>query len=224
VQDSGLFSNITLLESAMPGNVFIINAHQHYPFSEGKLNAALVDRAKSILSDMGYAVQVTTMRDEYAVATEIEKHRWADTVIVQSPCNWMGMPWSFKRYMDHVYTAGMSGELCNGDGRTAQDPENGYGTGGTLKDTRYMLSLTFNAPRAAFDDSEQWFFAGKGVDDLFLPMHLNFRFFGMQPLETFACYDVMKNPDIESDFRRFEAHLNKWFQGIATPQAKANAA
>ncbi len=49
----------------------------------------------------------------------------------------------------------------------------------------------------------------QGVDDLFLPMHLNFRFFGMQPLETFACYDVMKNPEIENDFRRFDAHLNK---------------
>jgi modulator of drug activity B len=72
-------------------------------------------------------------------------------------------------------------------------------------------ALTFNAPRAAFYDPEQWFFEGKGVDDLFLPMHLNFRFFGMQPLETFACYDVMTNPEIENDFRRFSALLNKWF-------------
>lgn len=26
-------------------NVLIINAHQYYPFSEGKLNAALIDKA-----------------------------------------------------------------------------------------------------------------------------------------------------------------------------------
>jgi modulator of drug activity B len=31
-------------------------------------------------------------------------------------------------------------------------------------------------------------------------MHLNFKFFGMEPLPTFACFDVMKNPDIENDF------------------------
>jgi putative Holliday junction resolvase len=55
----------------MPGNVFIINAHEHYPFSEGKLNAALVDRAKLILSSKGYRVQVTTMQDEYEVATVV---------------------------------------------------------------------------------------------------------------------------------------------------------
>jgi modulator of drug activity B len=77
--------------------------------------------------------------------------------------------------------------------------------------TKYMLSLTLNAPKAAFDGPNQWFFEGKGLDDLFWPMHLNFKFFGMKPMETFACFDVMKNPDIENDFIRFEAHLNRHF-------------
>ena len=49
-----------------------------------------------------------------------------------------------------------------------------------------MLSLTFNAPSAAFDDEGQYLFRGKGVDDLLFPMHMNFRFFGMEPLESFA--------------------------------------
>jgi len=151
------------------------------------------------------------MQDKYEVKAQIEKHLWADTVIVQSPCNWMGVPWSFKRYMDLVYSAGMMGQLCDGDGRTRSDPTKQYGTGGLLNDKRYMLSLTFNAPKAAFDDPDQWFFAGKSVDDLFWPMHLNFRFFGMQPLETFVCHDVLKNPNIEDDLLRFEAHLEKHF-------------
>ncbi len=76
----------------MPGNIFIINAHEYYPFSEGKLNAALVDRASSILSDKGYAVQVTTMQGDYEVPAEIERHLWADTVIIQSPCTGWGCP------------------------------------------------------------------------------------------------------------------------------------
>lgn len=42
-------------------------------------------------------------------------------------------------------------------------------------------------------------------------MHANFRFFGMSALPTFACYDVMKNGDIENDFARLESHLNELF-------------
>lgn len=192
-------------------NVFIINAHEYYPISEGRLNSALVEKAHAILSGKGYDVKVMTMKDQYDPETEVEKHLWADAVIVQSPCNWMGVPWSFKRYMDYVYSAGLMGQLCDGDGRTRKDPAKQYGTGGLLQGKKYMLSLTFNAPRDAFNDPDQWFFEGKGIDDLFWPMHLNFRFFGMEPIQTFSCHDVMKNPDVENDFIRFEEHLNQNF-------------
>ena len=195
-------------------NIFIINAHEAYPFSEGKLNATLVQKAKTNLMQKGYDIKITTMKDEYDVEQEIEKHQWADVIILQTPVNWMEVPWSFKRYMDYVYSAGMDGRLCNGDGRSRKDPNKQYGTGGTLTNSQYMLSLTLNAPQNAFDDPDQTFFAGKSLDDLFWPMHLNFRFFGMQPLETFACFDVMKNPDIEHDFVRFEAHLDKYFKAL----------
>ena len=193
-------------------NVFIINAHEAYSFSEGKLNATLVDKAKTNLIQKGYDVRITTMKDDYDIEQELANHQWADALILQSPVNWMEVPWSFKRYMDYVYSAGMGGQLCEGDGRSRQDPSKQYGTGGMLTNTKYMLSLTLNAPKEAFDDPNQWLFEGKGVDDLFWPMHLNFKFFGMQPIETFACFDVMKNPDIENDFIRFETHLNKYFE------------
>ena len=195
-------------------NVFIINAHEVYPFSEGKLNRSLVERAKTNLQSKGYNVQLTTMKDDYDVNKEIEKHLWADVLILQTPCNWMGVPWTFKKYMDEVYTAGMDGRLCAGDGRTSHDASKQYGSGGSLTGTKYMLSLTFNAPLGAFNDADQEFFRGRGVDDLFWPTHLNFRFFGMTPLETFACYDVLKNPDVENDFIKFEAHLDKLFPSV----------
>ena len=195
-------------------NIFIINAHEAYPFSEGKLNATLVDKAKTNLTQKGYDIKITTMKDDYDVNNEIEKYQWADAIILQSPVNWMEVPWSSKRYMDYVYSAGMDGRLCDGTGGTRKDPNKQYGTGGTLTDTQYMLSLTLNAPKVAFDDPNQWFYEGKGVDDLFWPMHLNFKFFGMQALETFACFDVMKNPDIENDFIRFEAHLDQYFKAL----------
>ena len=107
----------------------------------------------------------------------------------------------------------MSGQLCSGDGRSAENPTKNYG-GGTLTNKKYMMSLTFNAPQEAFDDEDEYLFQGKSVDDLFFPMHMNFRFFGMTSLETFVCYDVMKNPEIENDFKQFEEHLNKLFPSV----------
>jgi len=189
-------------------NIYIINAHEYYPVSEGRLNQTLVEKAQEVLTDKGHQVQTLSMKDDYDVATELEKHQWADIVLLQTPVNWMGVPWTFKKYMDEVYSGGLDGTLCHGDGRTRSDAGKHYGSGGALAGKRYMLSLTFNAPKAAFDDPDQYLFQGKSVDDLFFPMHMNFRFFAMEPIETFVCHDVMKNPDIAGDLARFEAHLN----------------
>lgn len=191
--------------------IFIINGHEIYSFSQGRLNGTLVEKARDHLIQKGYDIKLTTMQDDYDVDEEVAKHQWADLVLLQTPVNWMGVTWSFKRYMDTVYSAGMDGRLCQGDGRTRKDPSKQYGMGGTLVGKQYMLSLTLNAPQTSFDDEGQWFFEGKSIDDLFWPMHLNFKFFGMRPLETFACFDVLKNPNIETDFERFEAHLNQYF-------------
>ena len=192
-------------------NVLIINGHQPYPFAPGRLNAAFEERARAFFEGRGWAVRATRVADDWEVDTEIEHHRWADVIFMQFPCNWMGVSWRFKQYMDAVYTFGMDGRLCAGDGRSRTDPQKQYGTGGTLTGTRYMLSVTFNAPRACFDDPEQVFFEGRSVDDLMWPMHLNMRFFDVAPLPTFSAHDVMKNPDVEQDFVRFEAHLKAAF-------------
>ncbi|MHA7588578.1 NAD(P)H-dependent oxidoreductase [Vibrio harveyi] len=192
-------------------NVLIINAHEPSPYSEGRLNAFLVDKAQTLLQAKDHEVRVVTMQDEINVEEQLAHFEWADRVIIQSPINWMSVPWSFKKYMDDVFTAGMGGALCAFDGRSAEDPKKNYGTGGTQTNSKYMLSLTFNAPKESFDDENEYLFQGKSVDDLMLHMHANFRFFGMGALPTFACYDVMKNGDIENDFARFEAHINENF-------------
>ena len=182
--------------------ILILNGHQPYPFAKGELNKALVERAQSYIEASGYQVRVTTIADGYDVDAEVASHQWADAIIHQFPVNWMGVPWSFKKYMDEVYTAGMDGRLCVGDGRTAESPKTNYGMGGTLKGKKYMLSVTFNAPQEAFDDPSEPFFQGDSVDDLLRPVHLNAKFFALTPLPTFAAFDVMKNPDIENDFAR----------------------
>ncbi len=193
-------------------NILILNGHHYYPFSEGKLNAALVDLAAETLTGLGHDVRHTYIEKGYDIAEEMEKHLWADVIILQTPVNWMSVTWSTKKYMDEVYSAGLGGELCHGDGRSRHTDAH-YGSGGSLEGKKYMLSLTFNAPKAAFDDPQQYLFQGKGVDDLFVPVHMNFRFFAMTGLETFVCYDVMKNPDTDNDLIRYKAHLETLFKG-----------
>ncbi|MGR5201006.1 NAD(P)H-dependent oxidoreductase, partial [Photobacterium damselae] len=92
-------------------NILIINAHEPSPFSEGKLNAALVEKARTTLESKGHEVRVVTMQDEIVVDEQLAHFEWADRVILQSPVNWMTIPWSFKKYMDDVFTAGMGGSL-----------------------------------------------------------------------------------------------------------------
>lgn len=190
----------------------IINAHQEYPFAKGELNKELAKRIGEYLKSVGYEIKTTTMKDVWDADEEVDKHTWADVVILQSPTNWMGLPWSFKKYIDEVYTAGMFGKMSQNDGRTAEAPKKNYGGGGLMQDTQYMLSLTFNAPEESFNDENEFLFAGKSVDDLYFPQHMNFKFFGMKPLPTFACFDVMKNPNIENDFNRLQKHLEENFR------------
>lgn len=192
-------------------NVLILNGHHPYAFSPGGLNAALVERARAFFEVRGDAVRVVETAAAYETETEIANHQWADIIVMQFPVNWMGVPWSFKKYQDDVYTAGMDGRLCAGDGRSADMPKANYGTGGTLTGKRYMLSVTFNAPREAFDAAGEYLFQGRSVDDLLLPLHMNARFFGLQKCRTFAAFDVMKNPEIEQDFARFDALLAESF-------------
>ncbi|MBE1284461.1 MAG: flavodoxin family protein [Rhodobacteraceae bacterium] len=191
--------------------ILILNGAQPYAFAPGKLNEAFTERARTALTAMGHEVRVTTVAEGYDVEAEVESHQWADAVILQFPVNWMGVPWVFKKYMDEIFTAGMDGRLCAGDGRTEHAPKANYGMGGSLAGTKYMISATFNAPREAFDNIDEPFFQGGSVDDLLRPVHLNARFFAMSPLPTFASFDVMKNPEIESDFARFDAHLARLF-------------
>ncbi len=190
-------------------NIFIINAHHYSDFSKGKLNQTFIDKAVEVLKSKGHEIRLTKVDDGYDIEKELDNHQWADFILLQSPVNWMGVPWLFKKYMDEVYTTGMSGQLCDGDGRTRADASQQYGAGGTLTGKKYMLSLTLNAPKDAFDDKEQFLFQGKGIDDLFFPMHMNFRFFGMEPVATFMSNDVMKNPDISNDLKLFVEHLEE---------------
>jgi len=60
---------------------------------------------------------------------------------------------------------------------------------------RGRSSDTCNAPLEAFEDAGQ-IFEGKDVDGVFFYFHKAQQFVGMERLPAFACYDVLKNPNI----------------------------
>ncbi|HFC6304472.1 TPA: NAD(P)H-dependent oxidoreductase [Neisseria meningitidis] len=157
----------------------------------------------------GMTMQVFLTIPGYDVEAEIEKFVWMDAVIWQMPGWWMHEPWTVKKYIDEVLTAG-HGKLYQSDGRHSVNPTEGYGTGGLLQGKKHMLSPTWNAPIEAFT-REGDFFEGKGVDVLYMHFHKANEFLGMTRLPTFLCNDVVKNPQVEKYLADYQAHLEKVF-------------
>ena len=191
------------------GRILSINAGKAYAHSKGQLNATLHELAVGELSELGHDVVTTCLEDGYDVQQEVERFLWADAIIYQMPGWWMGAPWTLKRYIDEVFTHG-HGKLYASDGRSRHDASKRYGSGGLLQGRRYMLSLTWNAPRMAFEDPED-FFEGRGVDGVYFPFHKAQQFLGLEALPTFLATDVIKNPDIELYQREYRAHLRELF-------------
>jgi modulator of drug activity B len=190
-------------------HVLIINAHQFYEgISSGKLNSTMADVIRKEMEQRGAEVQETVIEAGYDINAEVDKHVWADLIILQSPVFWFGMPWIYKKYVDEVFTAGlMQQRLLSDDGRTRDDPSQQYGTGGKMQGKRYMMSLTWNAPQEAFGDPQQVLFEGKSVDDVFVSNTANYKFCGAEVLPAFSSHDVMKQADIEGDIARLREHL-----------------
>ena len=190
-------------------NILLINGAKTFAHSNGQLNDTLTELAQEVLLDLGHQVQVTRADSEYNAKAEVEKFLWADTVIYQMPGWWMGAPWTVKKYIDDVFTEG-HGSLYANDGRSRSDASKKYGSGGLIHDKNYMLSLTWNAPMDAFNDTEQ-FFHGVGVDGVYLPFHKANQFLGMQTLPTFIVNDVIKAPEVEAYIAQYRKHLTQVF-------------
>lgn len=190
-------------------NILIINGAKKFAHSNGQLNDTLTEVAESYLRDAGHDVKSVRAESEYDVKAEVQNFLWADVVIWQMPGWWMGAPWTVKRYIDEVFTAG-HGSLYANDGRTRSDSTQKYGSGGLVQGKRYMISATWNAPQQAFDDPSD-FFEGKGVDAVYFPFHKANQFLGMSGLPTFLAVDVMKRPDVPAAVAAYQAHLDRVF-------------
>ncbi len=76
----------------MNKNVFIVNGHQKWEISPGRLNQTLVDIANEKLSVKGYDIHKTHIEDDWDIENEIDNMVWADIVLFQFPVFWFGVP------------------------------------------------------------------------------------------------------------------------------------
>lgn len=186
----------------------LINGAMVFGNAKGQLSATLQACAKETLEKLGYEVLETVIFTGYDKLQEVEKILKADLIIWQMPAYFMGEPWIVKKYIDEVFTAA-PGKFYSSDGRHHQNPTEGYGTGGLLTDKKYMFSVTWNAPIEAFTRKGD-FFEGLGMEMVYFHLHKGMQFLGMKPLPTFACNDVIKNPQIEKNLQEYKAHLEKY--------------
>jgi len=194
-------------------NIFLINGQRPFAHSQGRLNTTLHEAAHEWLSAQGHALEQTVVDDGYDLQAEVDKYLWADVIVYQMPGWWMGAPWVLKKYLDEVLTVG-HGQLYASDGRSRRDPSLQYGSGGLLQGRRYMLSLTWNAPQAAFDEPGN-FFEGRGVDGVYFPFHKSQTFLGLEALPTFLATDVIKAPDVDTTLALYRRHLEATFGVVA---------
>lgn len=191
--------------------VLLINTHLTYQdWSEGTLNNSFIQKAKDFFTTKGLEVLHTQIENGYDADEEVEKHLQADIIILQTPVNWFGAPWIYKKYVDEVFNSGLhSQKFLSGDGRTREDATKQYGTGGKMQGKKFMICATFNAPAESFDNPKQFLMQGKGTDDLFLNITSNYRFCGVEILEGYNCFDIFKDGDITKDIENYPKHLEK---------------
>lgn len=193
--------------------VLLINTHLNYPnWSEGLLNDAFHQKAKGFFIEKGLEVLETKVEDGYNADEEVEKHLEADFIILQTPINWFGAPWIYKKYVDEVFNSGLhSAKFLSGDGRTREDATLQYGTGGKMQGKKFMVSSTWNAPKASFDDPNQMLFEGRSTADVLIQITSNYRFCGVEIVDDYNCFDIFKDGDIVGCLENYPKHLSQIF-------------
>jgi len=194
--------------------VLLINTHLTYPnWSEGLFNDAFHQKAKDFFLGKGFEVLETKVEDGYNPDEEVEKHIDADILILQTPINWFGAPWIYKKYVDEVFNSGLFSEkFLSGDGRTREDLTKQYGTGGKMQGKKFMVCATWNAPKASFNDPNQVLFEDRSTADVLIQITSNYRFCGVDIVSDYNCFDIFKDGDIVGTLENYPKHLEKVFE------------
>ncbi|MES2678247.1 MAG: NAD(P)H-dependent oxidoreductase [Bacteroidota bacterium] len=197
----------------MKKKVLLIDTHLNYPnWTEGKLNRAFIEVAKEFFTSRSFDLLETKIEKGYDIEQEVEKHLQADIIILQTPVNWFGAPWIYKKYVDEVFNSGLfSKKFLDNDGRTRDDLSRQYGSGGHLHGKKFMISATWNAPAEAFNNPDQNLFKGKGTAEVFLNITGNYTFCGVEVVPDYNCFDIYKSSTIGNDLKEYPKHLAEHF-------------
>ncbi|WP_020528858.1 NAD(P)H-dependent oxidoreductase [Flexithrix dorotheae] len=193
-------------------NIFVINGGHEFAHSPGRFNKTLLGKTKSFFeSNHKYSVQTTQIGEEYDLDKEVEKYKWADIIIYHMPIWWFQVPFGFKEYIDRVFTAGHQKGIYLSDGRSRENPEINYGTGGSLHGKKYIVTTSWNAPEAAFK-LEGEFFDQKSVDDgVLFGFHKMNKFIGLDFINSIHFHDMEKNADVPTELAKYENFLSENF-------------
>ncbi|MDC6386586.1 hypothetical protein D2V93_07420 [Flagellimonas taeanensis] len=193
-------------------HVHIINAHQYYKgISEGELTRTLTQTTKTFCEEMGYTYTMTTIDEGYAPEEEVDHYVKADYIVLHTPVYWFNTPWIHKKYVDEVFNAGLgSGKLLTDDGRTRKDPKKNYGTGGLMQGRKMTMVTSWNAPEEFSGNNDQYLLSGRTADDVMYNVGVNYRFCGFEVLPFFHCFNVIKDPQVDSYLNDYRKHLNTY--------------
>ena len=192
--------------------IFIINGGQKFGHSGGRFNETITATTLDFFSKHeGYEVKTTDINEVYNPKEEVEKYTWADIIIYHTPIWWFQLPHDFKKYIDIVFTEGHKKGIYHSDGRSSANPTINYGTGGMLKDKRYMVTTSWNAPKEAFTLPNEFFMQTSVDNGPLFGFHRMNAFTGMKPLESYHFHDVEKNADIQRDMNLYTNHLASVF-------------
>lgn len=192
--------------------VLVINGHQRYEgIAEGGLTSQYINTANEYLTNNGFEVKNTAVDKGYDVKEELVKWAWADYILLQYPIYWMSLPWSTKKYMDEIASAGNNTVTYINDGRSREDSSKKYGSGGLMTDKKYMLSLTYNCPTSEFDNKDG-FFDGLSIDEANISVHKIFQFCGASKTDTYSVHDIFKGDlDLEKELTKFTKTIENNF-------------
>lgn len=202
--------------------IFIINGGQHFAQSGGKFNKSIVTWDQDYFTaENGFEIKTTDINEPYEPAKEVEKYTWADVIIYHTPVWWFGLPHKFKEYLDLVFTAGHKNGIYFSDGRSSENPEINYGTGGLLHGRSYMLTTTWNSPETAFTLPGEFFNQTSVDDGVMFGFHRMNAFIGLEKVEGFHFHDLEKNANperIKTYISDYKNHLKTIFK----PKTKTN--
>ena len=194
-------------------HILVINAGQPFAHSGGRYNQTVTDNTLAFFKRFDQIeVSTTHIAEGYNIEEEVKKFVWADYIIYHTPMWWFQLPNGFKKYIDEIFTAGHRKGIYHSDGRTSDNPEINYGTGGMLNGRKYMVTSSWNAPKTAFTLPGEFFNETSVDDGPLFGFHRMNAFASLEKLESFHFHDVEKNADVAKDMARYNKHLEHIFE------------